>query len=81
MISILLLDLFFKLIESIMVHLPEVHSLPDWYNPFISLLRTALYFFPADVFLVCVGNIMYCNIALIGWSIFEWAYKKIPGVS
>lgn len=60
---------------------PEMHTIPQWFSSFIGVLKVGLYFFPADVLVIIITNVMSCNISLILWSALEWAWKKIPGVS
>lgn len=74
-----------NIVSAFFVHIvgffPEMHTMPDWFDSFLSVLQFGLYFFPADVLVILIANVMFCNISLITWSLFEWCWKKIPGVS
>lgn len=76
-----LLDLVALFFSRIVGVFPEMHTIPDWFSAFISVLQIGLYFFPADVLVIIIANVMFCNISLVGWSVIEWVYKKIPGIS
>lgn len=80
MITAAILMLISNFFGYVLGFFPQMHSIPDWFVSFLSVLKVGLYFFPADVLVVIIANVMSCNIALIGWSVLEWAYKKIPGV-
>lgn len=56
-------------------------SLPGWATQATALLAKAMIVFPADVWVVVMGNIAFWLIVQMGWAIIEWVYKKIPGVS
>ena len=71
---------FFGIIQIVIVLLPNSFTLPNWGSSFISIISKALYFFPADVWAVCIGNIVFVNSALLLWAFVEWSYKKLPGV-
>lgn len=70
----------FLLIKFVISLLPAFYEVPDFLTATLDLLSKALYFFPADVFFVVIGNIMTWQFIHLGWISIEWVYKKIPGV-
>lgn len=44
------------------------------------ILGYALWFFPIEMWIIAISNICFWIVAMITWSVIEWAYKKIPGV-
>ena len=48
---------------------------------FIDLLATGMYFFGKNTFLLITGSIVFWFTVGLSWSVIEWCYKKIPGVS
>lgn len=49
-------------------------------NEFFKVLSTFLYFFPMDLWLFVIGNMLLMITVSLGYAIIEWVYKKIPGV-
>ena len=47
---------------------------------FYEFLHIGLYFFGAAPFVMCIACVVLWTTAEISWSVFEWLYKKIPGV-
>lgn len=80
MITAAILNLLSAFFGYVLGFFPQVHSIPDWFTAFLGVLKVGLYFFPADVLVIIIANVMTCNLSLIAWSALEWAYKKIPGV-
>ncbi len=70
----------FLIVRGLIALLPGAFTLPLWSVDTFNLLLKALFFFPADVWVVIIGNISFWLIAQFSWSIIEWIYKKIPGV-
>lgn len=56
-------------------------AIPDWGFHFLSLLFKGLAFFPFDVWAVVISNVLFWVSIHFVWSIIEWIYMKIPGVS
>lgn len=56
-------------------------ELPFWFSDFMSLLKIALMFFPVEVWVVAIANIVFWITAQYTWAILEWIYKKIPGIN
>lgn len=54
---------------------------PNWITSTLSLISKALIFFPADVWSVVIGNVLFWTSLHFVWAIIEWVYKKIPGVN
>jgi len=71
----------FLLLRGLILLLPAAFTLPDWSVSFISLIQKALFFFPADVWFIVIGNIVFWLVAQFTWAIIEWVYKKIPGIN
>ena len=72
--------LLFGLIGSIIALFPviELSSIP--HNSAIELISWGLYFFPIDLWITCIANIILWIVVQVSWSTVEWVYKKIPGV-
>ena len=81
MIVELLCTPIFLLIQFIISLLPVAYEVPDFLSATLDLLSKALYFFPADVFFIVIGNITTWHFIHLGWVSIEWVYKKIPGVN
>lgn len=56
-------------------------SLPSWLGDTLSLISKALMFFPTDVYVVVIANIVFWLTLQLTWGIIEWIYKKIPGIN
>lgn len=78
MILQLILSPLFLLISGLLGLLPETFSLPNWLDPCLDLIQTALWFFPADVWAVVIGNIVFWMFVELSWAFVEWVYLKIP---
>lgn len=48
---------------------------------FYEFLHVGLYFFGAAPFFMVISSVVLWSAAEISWSVFEWLYKKIPGVN
>lgn len=48
---------------------------------FYEFLHIGLYFFGAAPFIMCISMVIFWAGIELAWSIIEWLYKKIPGVS
>lgn len=73
----------FLLLEGLINLVPSPGGLiliPDWAVSCFDLISKGLFFFPPDVFVTVVGNIVFWTTVHLGWAVFEWCYKKIPGV-
>lgn len=80
MILELLLTPIFAVVNGLISMLPANSDLPGWLQDTANLLGYALMFFPADVWAILLGNIIFWHFGQIGWAIIEWIYKKIPGI-
>lgn len=81
MVTEALLGLLFDLVKFIITLLPDaLFELPEYAVDFISMVSKGLFFFPADLFYVCIGNILCWLGIQFGWAFIEWVYKKFPGV-
>ena len=83
----MVLEFIFKLILDLVVFLLQplgISSgvgLPDWFSNFMILFCKALFFFPFDVWSVVLSNVVFWVLVHFVWSVVEWIYIKIPGVS
>ncbi|WZL74072.1 hypothetical protein QBE52_04860 [Clostridiaceae bacterium 35-E11] len=80
MIIELLFSPVFAILNRLVVHIPVGATLPSWSLDFANLLSKGLMFFPADVWFVVIGNVIFWMMAHMAWAIIEWLYKKLPGV-
>lgn len=80
MIIELLVTPIFALIKGLIALLPVAFEIPNYIADVLALLLKASQFFPMDVFVLCIGNISFWLVIQFMWAIFEWVYKKIPGV-
>ena len=76
-----LCNVFFLILQGMISTIQITNTLPSWAMNTISLLGTALFFFPVDVWAVFIGNVVTWTGIQYGWAIIEWIYKKIPGVN
>lgn len=81
MIIQLLLTPIYLLISGFISLLPNGYDLPNWISKTIVLISKGLWFFPEDMFSVIVANVSFWLLAQFAWSIIEWVYKKLPGIS
>lgn len=75
-----LLNIIFGFVSYLITLLPAITQLPSWFNDMCRLLKIGLFFFPYDVWCVLIANFSATTFILLGWSVVEWVYKKIPGV-
>ncbi|MDE5782240.1 MAG: hypothetical protein K2I03_12320 [Lachnospiraceae bacterium] len=81
MVTEAILTLIFGVLKHIINFIPEtLFELPEYSLYFFKMVAAGLSFFPADLFRVCVANILFWILIQYGWSFVEWVYKKIPGV-
>lgn len=72
----------FFFVDVIVSLFPALGTLSDTgYTYTIDLLSTALYWFPIDLWIAILVNIVFWLTLQFGWAVIEWVYKKIPGVS
>lgn len=81
MIVAKLIDLFFLPLKLLISMLPS--SLVETVEAieFPQIARWGAYFFPMDVAVIAVSSFATWYTIFLTWSIVEWVYKKIPGVS
>lgn len=81
----MILELIFApikvLILLILNVIPELPKLPEWVVDFIDLFQTGIALLPGGVVSVIFLNVIFWLSIHLIWSIIEWCYKKIPGVS
>lgn len=61
--------------------IPEVVAPMVGFAQARTMLAYALWFFPFQLWVVALGNITFWIITSFSWTLIEWLYKKIPGVS
>lgn len=71
----------FAVIKVFIALLPSFGSAPSWLTDFSRLIGYAVNFIPNDVWVAFITSVALWKFGLIAWSIIEWIYKKIPGVS
>lgn len=75
-----IISVLFSIAKFIIGLLPSIDLTVSDGGSLATILGYGLYFFPADVWIVFIGN----AIAIIGVSltyvVIEWVYKKIPGI-
>jgi len=79
-ITEVLLNLVFGIINGIIGTLSMNFTLPNYVSQTIHLLSIAFSIFPADLFFALLANFLAWQSIHFGWAMFEWIYKKIPGV-
>lgn len=72
--------LIFGVVELVISLLPTIEVTTISNTSAIELLSWGLYFFPLDLWVICIGNIILWIIVQFTWATVEWVYKKIPGV-
>jgi hypothetical protein len=79
----LVFDPVFALLDLILQFIPVMENgeyLID-ISGFVDVVAFAFVFFPPSLFTALVGNVLFWLELQLGWSVIEWIYKKIPGVS
>lgn len=78
----LLLSPIFAILEKgfEMIRLDAI-QLPGWLGDFMDLIANAMMFFPIDVWVIIIANVVLWIGIQFAWAVFEWIYKKIPGVN
>lgn len=61
--------------------IPELPKLPEWVVDFVDLFQTGISLLPGGVVSIVFINIVFWLSVHLAWSVVEWVYKKIPGVS
>lgn len=80
MILELVLTPIFMLLNFLLDLFPKMPDVPNWVSSIIDLVSSGLYIFPAPIWALCLGSVVFWSFGQIGWRIVEWIYKKIPGV-
>ena len=70
---------FVKFIVSWLPNLSKVNASGE--SAALDLIRIGLQFFPIDLWVLLLTNIITWTTIFFAWSIIEWIYKKIPGIS
>ncbi|MDD3016680.1 MAG: hypothetical protein PHR41_09365 [Lactococcus chungangensis] len=74
------MSIIFTLVLGVLGSMPYVPELPSWVGSAVRLISSGLAFFPTDVWVVTIANIVFWLDAHLVWACVEWVYKKIPGV-
>lgn len=81
LISLILMP-FWSFLSFLLGLLPDIsYGLPNWFSSFASLMKIGLSVFPIDVWVVVTANLMFWTGIHLAWSVIEWLYKKVPGIS
>lgn len=80
-LELLLKPVFFLVGKGFEVLNFENYNLPFWLEDTLSLLSKGMMFFPVDVWVIVIANIVFWLTILFAWSIIEWIYRKIPGIN
>lgn len=70
------IEFVITLIPTGVIYLPEVD-----FSILTTLLSYSFAIFPKELALAIVGNIVLWMSVTFGWTLIEWVYKKIPGVT
>lgn len=83
MITEAICSMFFGLIEIAIgsISVSPGFVIPSWGTNAAALLGRALFFFPVDVWAVCIGSFLFWTAAQFAYAVAEWVWKKIPGVN
>lgn len=72
----------FNLISLVISLIPSAeYTNGGFTNGFYSFINIGLYFFGSAPFLLVITNVLLWTGIELAWSIIEWIYKKIPGIS
>ena len=71
----------FGIITSLISFIPSGYNVPGWIADTITVLKVPLSIFPQDIWEITIANILFWVGVQSSWSIVEWVYKKLPGVS
>lgn len=80
MLILFILTPFFEFLNWLVGLLPSVKTDNLSLCNFLDFFRCGLWFFDTYVFRVCFGVVFIFTSLQLGWAIFEWVYKKFPGV-
>lgn len=73
--------LIFKLIELIISLFPNINMIEgSGVNATFTLVSYGLMWFPLDLWIAILANIIFWLSVQGGWIVIEWVYKKVPGV-
>lgn len=75
-----ILDMIKLLLTLIFGCIPTVPVLPAWIVSFIKLCELPFRLIGADILVIVFYDITFWTLALQGWAIVEWCYRKIPGL-
>lgn len=81
MIGEALLMPFIKLISLLISLIPALPSTALTFTNLILFIRKGLYFTNSTIFAYCISVVAIWLTLQLGWVIFEWIYKKIPGIN
>lgn len=81
MLIALIIAPFFELIGLIVRLLPDSPGINITLSNVIIFVRKGLYFTDTSVFNLVLITVVTWTTIQLGWAIFEWIYKKIPGIN
>lgn len=76
-----LVSVFFMIVKLALNFLPTVVLGADWFVDVVALIVKASQFFPMDVFVAVMANIIFWVGVHFNWSVAMWILKKIPGIN
>lgn len=80
----MILQLFFAPIRLIILYItsliPEIPKLPLWFLDFVDVFQIGFSLLPSGVVSITFYCISFWLSVHFVWVIFEWVYKKIPGI-
>ena len=75
-------NLIFGMVKFIVSFLPNLSKTnAEGESAALELIAIGLRFFPSDLWVLLLTNIITWTTIFFAWSIIEWVYKKIPGIS
>lgn len=69
------------LIDFLIGLIPNISIFSSGFNAVLDIIGYGCSFIGAGFFLSVLGNIVFWLTAHLSWSVVEWCYRKIPGVS
>ena len=81
MIVELLCSPFFFFINGITALIPALQSIPDYIVEVIVLIKKAMLFFPTDIWILVIGNILYWIVLHFIISLIKFVLGLIPFVN
>jgi hypothetical protein len=76
----------FWLLDLLITLIPDLTDSPyvsdgGGVSALFAIMGYGFYVFPASMFFIIIGNVLFWFYVQMKWAIIEWLYKKIPGVN